>query len=169
MLRSLAYKFVRRHAVREGDICNRTAGRGSSRRWLPSAMLKASSLGGFRAWHVLGHHLFHIDLKLLTNIFLDYRMIACTVSVYCVLYSLVFTVDIYYIYYKYIYGVPCMWYRFFFFYFNLFFRFALISFHVWATAPEKKRITPYDISRWFNIDNCGDQTLFFVGKFSFGY
>ena len=45
-MRSLAEKFVKRFAVRNADVAKKTAGKGSARRWLPSAMLKAASLGG---------------------------------------------------------------------------------------------------------------------------
>lgn len=43
--RSLANKYVKTHAVRQRDVCRRPKGKGSWRKWLPSAMLRSASPG----------------------------------------------------------------------------------------------------------------------------
>lgn len=43
--RCLAVRYLRHHAIRERDVAKRTAGSGSYRKWLPSAMLRAALLG----------------------------------------------------------------------------------------------------------------------------
>lgn len=43
-LRCLAVRYLRHHAIRERDVAKRTAGSGSYRKWLPSAMLRAALL-----------------------------------------------------------------------------------------------------------------------------
>lgn len=50
--RSLAAKFVKKHAIRQGDICKRTSGSGSYRRWMPGAILKAALLGLYHIYEI---------------------------------------------------------------------------------------------------------------------